>query len=92
MTGYVISIERLLASLVLGFGWVLHSLPERVQSDWLRLPRGMIGKLEVEVSALAWTLTAAGSTVALWTYTEWTRAGVLGRQRDSADGAGKKID
>lgn len=92
MTGYAISIERLIASLVLGFGWALHTLPERVQRDWLRLPRDINGKLEVEVSALAWTLTAAGSAVALWTYTEWTRAGVLGRQRHSADGAGKKID
>ncbi|KGQ03252.1 hypothetical protein BBAD15_g11517 [Beauveria bassiana D1-5] len=92
MTGYAIAIERLIAVLVLGIGWVLHSLPEHVQSEWLRLPRDISGKLEVEVSALAWTLTAAGSAVALWTYIEWRRAAVFGPLRALSESSAKKVD
>ncbi|KAJ6783331.1 hypothetical protein PWT90_08682 [Aphanocladium album] len=69
MTGYAISIERFIAVIVLGFGWLLTTLPDTFQTQRLRLPKDIDGKLEVEVSALAWTLTAAGATVALWTYT-----------------------
>lgn len=92
MTGYAISIERLIAAAVLGIGWLLSTLPERVQDEWLFLPRDIDGKLRVEVSALAWTLMAAGATVAAWTYSEWARAGLVGfARRASKDTDVKKM-
>lgn len=78
MTGYAISIERLIAVLVLALGWGLHILPHNFQDEWLRLPRSIDDKLEVELSALAWTLTAAGMAVAAWAYIEFTKTGLDG--------------
>ncbi|KAJ3498228.1 hypothetical protein NLG97_g1298 [Lecanicillium saksenae] len=93
MTGYAISIERFIAALVLIFGWLLTKLPDSIQHKWLRLPRDVDGKLEVEVSALAWTLTAAGTTVAAWTYTEWASAGLVGPgRRRTSENADKRLD
>ncbi|KAF5120216.1 hypothetical protein E5D57_013567 [Metarhizium anisopliae] len=72
MTGYAISIERLIAVLVIALGWVLHSMPGHFKT-WLQLPLDRDGKMEVELSALAWTLAAAGITVAAWAYKEFAK-------------------
>lgn len=63
--------------LVFMVGWILHFLPQDIQDDWLRLPRDVEGKVEVEMSALAWTLTAAGVTVAAWAYAEFGSGNVV---------------
>lgn len=77
MTGYAISIERLMTILVSTVGWVLHFLPQDVQDGWLKLPRDVESKAEVEMSALAWTLTAAGVIVATWAYSEFGPGNVV---------------
>lgn len=85
MTGYAISIERLVTMLVFTAGWILHFLPQDIQDGWLRLPQDVEGKVEVEMSALAWTLAAAGVIVAAWACFEFVPGNGVQRKANLAE-------